>query len=598
MVYYHEVIVPGPWWNTLTYRFDRALPQAVRVIVPVGRGKRTGFVSRVSSECLWPENRVRSISSVIDEESVIPMHFWNLTDWTGMAFMCGRGEVLKSLLPDDLLKGKEIPPMKKKSDISCINSNKIETFYRWIDSERIEKYYECIKDCSGQVIVSFPEQETARRFFKELPAEIASQALLWPATGGKKLLKSWVDVRDGLVDVIVGGPGVVAAPASDLSLIIVDQEGSDSFRSQRYPRLNTRSVLARFAKETNSDLLLGGRIPSSRIFRGCSPSEVQSRPGKRLSFVNIFDGNKISIPGITWDIPLGESSMVKTLKCTNDGRVALWLLDRKGYAGDIHCDDCGESIYCHCGGTFKLEKDRMVCLKCGDKRAVPDKCPHCGGPVLVCKSPGIDALLTVAKNVLPEDRVFIWQLNNPKGVKERKERLASISHGGLVIGTRKALELCDLSDVGLVCWIDGDGEARRTELGARYTAYSLISESCWRGNMPESREVVVQSRRPGKGWQVALQSGWTQFWEKELEERREFDLPPFRYLVQISNLGVEKDKLVDSLLDSDIDAMDPDPDADLIWVSVKSLTRLRKILSKYYNIGSSRDYPRVVVSTD
>ena len=39
------VSVPGPWWTHLSYLHNSAIPEGVRVKVPLGSGQRVGIVS-------------------------------------------------------------------------------------------------------------------------------------------------------------------------------------------------------------------------------------------------------------------------------------------------------------------------------------------------------------------------------------------------------------------------------------------------------------------------------------------------------------------------------------------------------------------------
>ncbi|MCF4113480.1 MULTISPECIES: hypothetical protein [Dethiosulfovibrio] len=596
MTWFPEVLVPGPWWSGLTYRHDRPLEPGVRVRVPIGRGSRIGFVSRCDETSSWPEKKVRPIMEVLDESSTIPDVSWRLMTWVGRSFLCGVGQALSSMLPEQILKGEDLSPFIDRSKKKEKPSFSMEGLYRWLDDDRLKFYEELLGDGSTRAIISFPEQLRAKAFLKRLEDDGIVGGLLWPNTGGKKKMEAWLSVRDGNCRFVVGGPGVMAAPLEP-DLVVVEDEGNDSYRMQRHPRLNGRSVLTRLAMDSRSRLVVGGRIPSSRVFRELRPEEERGRLESRVVFIDLNDANRVSVPGASDEIPLAEGTMTRTLDTMENGRVALWILDRKGYVGDLKCDDCEHPLRCDCGGTLRLFGGRGRCVRCGKTFDIPNKCPNCGGPVIMGRRPGLEALLPIAQAVVSKERVFTWSSDDPKRTVDRRDRIKELSSGGLVVGTRKSLELCDILDVGLVCWLDSDGEARRSEHDARYSAYTMISESCWRGPSPERRQVVIQSRRPGKGWQVSLLSGWTSFWRRELVERSELELPPFRYLAEIRVSCRYKERLIDKLVSAGLDVMDPDPFQDLIWVAVKHLHRLYVALESEYVIGSA-EYPKVVLWTD
>lgn len=568
-----------------------------RVIVPVGRTKRVGFVLSNSSTSIWPENKVREISSVVDASPVLPDYLWRLILWVGRAFLCGQGQALMAMVPKEILSGQEIPSWKGREEggEANISLSEVSTCYRWLDQDRADLYCSMIQSCS-RAIVAFPDHHRAESFFNLLAESGTDGGLLWPRTGGKGKFKAWMSAREGEYSFIVGGPGVMSAPL-ETDLVIIEDEGNEAYRLLRHPRLNGRSVLSRMAKETGAKLVLGGRIPSSRVFRALSPDEEKSRPGKRLTLIDVNEGHSLDVPGASRDIPLAQGTMERTIECVSGDRVALWILDRKGYVGDLRCDDCGASVTCPCGGSFRLTGRSMSCFRCGKKVDLPDICPECGGPIITGQNPGMDALIPVATSLISDHPVVLWSADEPKGKVEIKKRLKSLSSGGLVLGTRKSLELCDLLDVGLICWLDGDGEARRPDHGARHCAYSMVAESCWRGATPEKRQVILQSRRPGKGWQRALSTGWTVFWEKELQERLDVELPPFRFLAEISCLGDDKDKVSEALTLADGDVMDPDPNEDRLWVAFTGLSPTYRAMGEFFSIGA-RSYPKVVLWTD
>lgn len=589
-----EVIVPGPWWGSLSYRSPDPLQPGCRVLVPVGRSKRVGFVLSCSGTSRWPEEKVRSISSVLDREPALPDHLWKLARWTGKAFLCGPGLALMAVLPREILSGQEVSPFKGSEKGGLAPSDTL-TCYRWLDRHRLDFYRSMVQDSTG-TIVAFPEQARAESFFKEVQRDGLDGGLLWPVTGGQAKFNAWIAARDGNYRFVVGGPGVMSCPLM-ADTVIIEDEGNEAYRSMRYPRLNGRSVLSRAAKEMGAKLVLGGRIPSSRVFSHLRPEEDRDRSTKRVVFIDVKEGHCLDVPGASRDLPLAQGTMERTIEQLSVGKVVIWILDRKGYVGDLKCDECGAPISCRCGGVFRLEGGQMSCFRCGKKAPLPEVCPNCGGPVITGQNPGIEALIPAAQAMVADRPVVIWSADEPRGKIAVRDRIKSLRSGGLVLGTRKALELCDHLEVGLICWLDGDGEARRADHGARYSAYSMVVESCWRGEAPWDRRIVLQSRNPGKGWQKALLSGWTGFWNRELKERLDVELPPFRYLLEISSLGEDKDRMSDSLLDSGGDVMDPDPEGDNLWVAFSHISPIYRAMEDFFSIGS-RCYPKAVLWTD
>jgi primosomal protein N' len=92
-----EVVLPSPWWPPLTYKFDRLLPEGIRVTVPLRKAKRVGFSCKdfeTDKERL-PSSRLREISSVIDEKPPLPEDVWRLLKWLGNRLPFGFGHAIR-----------------------------------------------------------------------------------------------------------------------------------------------------------------------------------------------------------------------------------------------------------------------------------------------------------------------------------------------------------------------------------------------------------------------------------------------------------------------------------------------------------------------
>ena len=98
-----EVVVPGPWWNALTYEAPFVPEPGSRVRVPVGRGERIGFAAGPAWE--RPEATLRSVREVLDERGPLGVELWELMCWVGRTFLCGTGMVLKMACPAKFLEG-------------------------------------------------------------------------------------------------------------------------------------------------------------------------------------------------------------------------------------------------------------------------------------------------------------------------------------------------------------------------------------------------------------------------------------------------------------------------------------------------------------
>ncbi|MDR3229927.1 MAG: hypothetical protein LBT65_00660, partial [Synergistaceae bacterium] len=513
MLRFIEVVVPGPWWNTLTYTLDSPdVPNTgIRVRVPVGRGERVGFLAGCGES---PPERgranLKAVSELLDERCVLGDELWGLAGWTGRTFLCGMGEALQLICPRPILQGESFPCPSPGGSSAVENRIFRETScYNPVDEGRNALYVERLLN-GGRALVLFPEAESAAFFFARLPAQVKAEALLWPSTGGKKLRASWEMACREEVRVIVGTGGAVFAPMN-FNAIIVDDESNPAWVFMRPPRISARSLAGRRALFMKAELVLGGRVPSARTYVRSRP-ECRTLPQRRnLIFVDMGRSFKNETRGIEGTLPLTKSLVERTRSTLKEGRHALWIMDRRGQAGEVFCSECGKSFLCpRCASLMRSEAGgtTLRCVQCGTRERLPDKCPACRGVLLMGKRPGLDALYPVAARYMREYPVL---MDEP--------RLKRLELPSLLLGTRRLLALCDSVDAGLIAWLDLDAEARKTDYNARFQTFSMVWESFWRGlGGGAERIVLMQTRRSGSAWQSTLWSGWGNFWQGELEE--------------------------------------------------------------------------------
>jgi primosomal protein N' (replication factor Y) len=634
-----EVLVPGPWWNSLSYvcnleraPAEHAPVEGARVRVPLGKGQRVGFFLGVSSrDSDPPENKtkeiikIREILEILDDEPALGDDLWGLAGWIGKTFLCGMGEALQLICPQPLLKGEplskgeSLPKFEGEAGAASVSGIASEaardagfrelSFFHPLDGERFAYYRELLTELlssgAGRVLVLFPETRSASAFFAELPSAVKAESLLWPSTGGKKLWDAWKRTASGGARAVIGAPGAVFAPLnlSAGDTVIVDDESNPSYVFLRPPRVSARSLAGRRALAAKARLVLGGRMPGAKTYLRSRPKQPSLLPPRgHFVFVDMKRSVKAEVRGVEGELPLTWALLERTRETLAGGRHALWIMDRKGQAGEVYCSDCGASLFCgRCGALMRSEavgSGTLRCSKCGARENLPLYCPDCRGTLLLGKRPGLEALLPLAIRYIKGYEVRL------DGAGEARKSAKQEGPPSLVLGTRRILSLCDSIDVGLAAWLDLDAEARKVEYNARFQTFSMVWESYWRGRCAEPAEeperlVLLQTRRPGGGWLNSFRLGWGRFWESELRERKELSLPPYELLVQV-DLPVNEDReaLVRSLERANL-PVTSGGDSSPLWLSVKSTEPLALALAPRFEIRHSRaGFPVVTVWTE
>jgi primosomal protein N' (replication factor Y) len=164
----------------------------------------------------------------------------------------------------------------------------------------------------------------------------------------------------------------------------------------------------------------------------------------------------------------------------------------------------------------------------------------------------------------------------------------------LVLGTRSLLSLCRTIDVGLIGWLDADTESWKPDYSAKAEGFRIIWASCWTGKNPDSRRVILQSRKPKRGWQVALEAGFKYFWDRELSERQNLELPPFRFLFEVSSTEATLPKMKEALEKEELEVLSGPQGEHSLQVKVDDLGKIKRSMAAFFAVNStSQEYPRL-----
>ncbi len=594
-----KVLIPGQWWHDLTYSSPCPVQAGRRVLVPMGAGRRVGLcLGEESGSVLSADIVVRDIEAVLDASPVLPGSYARAARVTANAFLCSAGAVLRALLPSGFWREREFPAYPF---CDAARESGTRFIYRYDDEQRLQTYRELAAGKEGGALVLFPERECAKRFYRSLVGVVPKERLfLWPASGTENAVKMWKKVSAAVSPVVVGGPGASVAPLDGRGTVILDEEAEPAWRAKAYPVFSLRSFAAARARESGADLVLGGRMPSSRVYSGFAPDEPkmprQTRAAVRL--IDIRKASRLNFKGVEFPLPVADSVIDLTTRLTGEGRVVFWLLDRRGLGSELHCADCGRVFPCpRCGAALALENGALRCPVCGARAAAPAVCPSCGGMLLQGASAGLESLAPMARSLLGDRPVVLWHAGNPANAAEAKKRTALLkAGGGLLLGSRGALSLLDEISPGMIVWLDADAEARQPHYASRCAAYSMLLESLWRGGA--EREVVLQVRSDSPHWIRGLSEGWGYFWRRELADRRELGFPPYSHLVEL-RVRASGVSLISDLERAGFFVARERAASLKATVMTPRMPALRRFLEKYFVINRARlGFPSLEVWPD
>lgn len=102
-----QVAIPTPLFRVFDYKWKShgAIIRGARVSVPFGRRQVIGVVLGALESTQVPDNKLRAVQRVLDNEALIPEDLMTLLEWASRYYHHPLGEVLASALPSQLRKG-------------------------------------------------------------------------------------------------------------------------------------------------------------------------------------------------------------------------------------------------------------------------------------------------------------------------------------------------------------------------------------------------------------------------------------------------------------------------------------------------------------
>ena len=159
------------------------------------------------------------------------------------------------------------------------------------------------------------------------------------------------------VKIVGGARSSVFAPLENICIIIVDEEHDPSYKQESKPRDLTSQIAKIRAKTHHASVVLGSATPSlesyARALKGIYdlyelPDRINQKPLPHVEIVDMIQQTRQHNYSL-FSIPMKQSIQTTIDK----GEQVILLLNKRGYATYVHCQDCGEVLKCpHCDVTL------------------------------------------------------------------------------------------------------------------------------------------------------------------------------------------------------------------------------------------------------
>ncbi len=418
-----------------------------------------------------------------------------------------------------------------------------------------------VLDSGKSVIVLVPEisltPQTASRFISRFGERIA---LLHSRLSDGERFDQWHRIKNGDADIVIGPRSAVFAPVNNLGLMVIDEEHSDSYKSDTAPRYHTREVARKRAEFANCPIILGSATPSLESYY-----QAQNGNYKLLSLpMRVLDRKmpKVQIVDMRDELKKGNRTIFsQQLRDAISERIekkqqSILFLNRRGHSRYVFCRTCGyveKCNNCSITLTFHFELKKMVCHHCEHKRDLHPTCPECSSPAIDYFGKKGFGTETVEQEILkayPSANVKRFDADSTTKKNAHQQILDAFQRQeiDILIGTQMVAKGLDFPNVTLVGVVVADTALNLPDYRASEQTFSLLTQVAGRsGRADAAGEVIIQTYLPEHYCILATQKhDYINFYEKEILERRTLGYPPFANIASLLLRGKNENMVIDA----------------------------------------------------
>lgn len=574
MTGYATLIVTAPLKQFYTYSFDtetQAVVPGVRVKITFANHSMTGFVTEVTMEKPEVGFEIKPIEKVIDKAPLFGKQEVELAMWMEKFYLCSRGEALDCMIPNGR-RDSTLNTLDFDSDLTDSNINLSEEQTHAIE-EILSGRHQCcyLYGVTGsgktevflrvaeafiarglQVIYLVPEITLTHQLARMVTTRFDQKvAILHSALTPAQRIKEWRRIRSNEVSLVIGARSAVFAPCENLGLIIIDEEHESSYKSDRSPRYHARQIAQRRLAMSHGTLLMGSATPSLESYQMAkTPDKLfMLRLNHRVSGGRLPTFQVVSLLGQK-DI-LSQELISRINQTIDDHRQVILFLNRRGFNYSFHCNTCGFELKCpHCSVnlTYHKTQDAFVCHYCGYQTRRISSCPECHSLDVSYSGFGTEKVEDQVRSIFPRARIARLDTDTARIKGEISSVIDDFRDGkyDILLGTQmvaKGLNFPRLSLVGIVL---ADSTLNIPDFRSAERTFSLLVQVGGRsGRYDSSGRVLIQTTKPEAPAIAYAVAGKTdEFYELELQNRRETAFPPFVRLVQIVFRGKNEEKVI------------------------------------------------------
>lgn len=412
-------------------------------------------------------------------------------------------------------------------------------------------YFELIKDCIAQgkqALYLLPEIALTAQIIRKLRSVFGNDVGIYHSRfSNNERVEIWHKTHHHKLNILIGARSALLLPFANLGLIIVDEEHDSSYKQQDpAPRYNARDAALLLASQAKANILLGSATPSLESYYNTTQNkftlvELHRRYGEQeLPQIQIID-TKLQIKDKKQQGIFSSILIHQIKESLSRKKQVILFQNRRGYSPFSICTDCGwvpQCKYCDVSLTYHKHSDQMHCHYCGTKTPYIRICQACGGNRITSKSFGTEKVEDDIKKLFPNARVqrLDWDAMRIKNKYNEIIRQFEKGEIDILVGTQMVVKGLDFEHVNLVGVLSADSLLSTPDFRVNERVFQLLEQVGGRaGRKHEIGKVLIQAFKTNHPTLLFVQEhNYANFYETELEIRKEFLYPPFTRLIKLT----------------------------------------------------------------
>ncbi|MGE6219688.1 replication restart helicase PriA [Nubsella zeaxanthinifaciens] len=418
-------------------------------------------------------------------------------------------------------------------------------------SGKTQLYIKLIEDAiakGGQVLFLLPEIALTTQIVERLKFYFGSKIGVYHSKfNDNERVEIWNKVSSGAYQIVLGARSAVLLPFVQLNLVVVDEEHENSYKQyDPAPRYQARDAAIFLAHLHKAKVVLGSATPSLESYYNAKTDKYGL-----VELSERFGGVQLPLQQV---VSIAEETKRKKMtsyftsvliddivEALEKKEQIILFQNRRGYATILLCATCGyapKCVNCDVSLTYHKSSGKLHCHYCGYYQSSINVCPACGSVHVEQKGFGTERIEEELSLLFPDAKIARLDLDSTRSkngmqqiIRDFQEKKADI-----LIGTQMVAKGLDFENVSLIGVINADTLLNYPDFRAFERSYQLLAQVAGRaGRRDKQGKVCIQAYADDhRIIQQVVNNDYEQMYADELEERRQFNYPPFSRLIFVN----------------------------------------------------------------